>query len=117
VPSAGITRAWHVRCAPPPHQCFAPALHVVLIDTPDTAIVNRAVASVPRADKIQSCTYITLWYVLPSSVRRPNYRPKHVAENIRIKYISRIKCSLLVIDARNPGIVFVHVEIWAVFDP
>lgn len=112
-----------MRCTPP-HQCFAPALQVVLIDTPDSAIVNRAVASavclyraVPRADKVQGCTYVTLWYVSPSSVRRPNYRPKHVAENITIKYISRIKCSLLVVNTHNPGSVFVYLEIWAVFDP
>ena len=97
MPLAGITLAWHVRCAPP-HQCFAPGLHVVLIDTPDSAIVNRAVASalclyraVPRADKLQGCTYVTLRYVSPSSVRRLNYRPKRVAENVTIRYISRNK--------------------------
>ena len=109
---------------PPPHRCFALALHVVLIDTPDSAIVHRAVAcfvclyrAVLRADKIQGCTYVTLWYVSPSSVRLPNYWPKRVAENIKIKYVSRIQYILLTIDTYNSGNVFVHTESWAVFDP
>lgn len=65
--------------------------------------------AVPRADQMQRCTYVTLRYVSPSSVRRSNYRPKLVAENVTIRYISRNKYIFLffVFDTRNPGNVFV----------